>query len=272
VSDSTISVALRGTMSSGFTAHNIRLDDGTETLPSAGWTIDQSGVLHSVRRVLDLIYPEGLHGKSIVDLGCLEGGYTATFARLGMDATGIEARESNYRNCLIVKAGIPLPNLNFIRDDANNVAKYGPFDAVFACGLLYHLDAPRQFLTTAATICRRVLFLQTHVAQAGHTEAVRIHALSEVCENEGLKGRWYREHDNVTPEQLELLKWHSWGNYRSFWIQKEYLLQLLRDIGFDIILEQFDFMGDIAADMTSGIYKSHDRNLIVAIKSKDKSN
>jgi len=258
-------------MASGFTAHNVRLDDGTETFPSAGWTLDQSGVLHSVRRVLDLIYPEGLHGKSIVDLGCLEGGYTAVFARMGMEAIGIEARESNYRNCLIVKAGIPLPNLNFIRDDANNVAKYGPFDAVFACGLLYHLETPRQFLTTVATICRRVLFLQTHVAQAEHTEAVRIHALSEVCENEGLKGRWYREHDSVTPEQLDLLKWHSWGNHRSFWIQKEYLLQLLRDIGFDIILEQFDFMGGaIAAEMTSGTYKREDRNLIVAIKS-DKS-
>jgi SAM-dependent methyltransferase len=259
-------------MSTGFTAHNIRLDDGTETLPSLGWTIDQSTVLRSVRRILELIYPDGLSGRSIVDLGCLEGGYTAEFARLGMEATGIEARESNYQNCLVVKAGIPLQNLEFVRDDANNIAKYGPFDAVFACGLLYHLDSPRQFLTSAAKVCHRVLFLQTHVARAEDTDAIRIHGLSEVCENEGLRGRWYTEHGDVTPEQLDLLKWHSWANHRSFWIQKEYLLQLLRDLGFDIILEQFDFMGDIAFEMTKGNYKTDDRNLIVAIKSRDGSN
>ena len=254
----------------GFTAHNVRLDDGTETLPSAGWTIDQSSILHSVRRILELIYPEGLRHKSIVDLGCLEGGYTAAFARLGMEATGIEARESNYRNCLVVKAGVRLPNLNFIRDDANNIGEYGPFDVVFVCGLLYHLDAPRRFLASVSRVCRRALFLQTHVARAEETEAIRIHGLSEISEHEGLNGRWYREHDEVTPEQLDLLKWHSWGNSRSFWIQKEYLLQLLRDLGFDIILEQFDFMGNISQEMTAGTYKSDDRTLIVAIKSRDK--
>jgi len=258
-----------GTLHKGFTAHNVRLDDGTETFPAIGWTIDQSSVLHSVRRVLDLTYPTGLNGKSIVDLGCLEGGFTAEFARLGMEATGIEARESNYQNCLTVKAGINLPNLKFIRDDANNVARYGPFDAAFVCGLLYHLDKPREFLASLSQVCRRVLFLQTHVARAESTEAIQRHSLSDICEHEGLKGRWYPEYGDVSTEQLDLMKWRSWANPRSFWIQKEYLLQLVRDLGFDIILEQFDFLGDIAFEMTAGTYKAEDRNLIVGIRSKD---
>ena len=59
--------------------------------------------------MLRLVYPDGLHGKSIVDIGCRAGGYSTEFARLGMIATGIEVRQFNYRNCLRVKAGTDLP-------------------------------------------------------------------------------------------------------------------------------------------------------------------
>jgi 2-polyprenyl-3-methyl-5-hydroxy-6-metoxy-1,4-benzoquinol methylase len=255
----------------GFTAHNIRLDDGTETFPSAGWLISQSGFLHAARRMLQLVFPEGLRGKSIADLGCLEGGYATEFARLGMLATGIEVRESNFRNCLRVKAGVNLPNLGFIRDDVANIGKYGPFDAIFAAGVLYHLENPRRFLTDAARVCRRVMFLETHIARAEPTRSAEIHSLSDVTEHEGLRGRWYPEYDKATPEQLERMKWHSWLNNRSFWVQKEYLLQLLKDLGFDIVLEQYDCDGDIVTELTTGNRKISDRVFLVAIKSAQRS-
>jgi SAM-dependent methyltransferase len=259
-------------MTDTFTAHNIRLDDGTETFPSAGWTIDQSTVLHSVRRVLELLWPQGLQGRSIVDLGCLEGGYAVEFARLGMNATGIEVRESNYRNCLFVKSKTSLPNLNFVNDDVNNIARHGNFDVFFINGLLYHLDRPRHFLEQVANQCGRALFLQTHVASAIVTEAIHIHSLSELTENEGLPGRWYPEHSELPVDELERMKWHSWQNTRSFWPQKEYLIQLVRDIGFDIVFEQFDFMTNIAQEMTSGFYHTNDRVLLVGIKSLPRPN
>ena len=43
---------------------------------------------------------------------------------------------------------------------------------------------------------------------------------------------------------------------------------MIKDIGFDIVLEQFDWMGDIVANMTSGDYGKHDRVMLVGIKSK----
>jgi SAM-dependent methyltransferase len=188
------------TPAGSFTAHNIRLDDGTETYPAAGWLMSENGIFQAARRLLQIVYPEDLKGRSIVDIGCLEGGFTTEFARLGMAATGIEVRESNYRNCLRIKAGTNLPELRFVRDDATNIGNYGPFDAVFICGLLYHLDRPRQFLADAARICRRVLFLETHVTHADRTPSVDIYKLSEVTENEGLRGRWYPEYGDLTPE------------------------------------------------------------------------
>ncbi len=69
-------------------------------MPDIHWTIDQHPVFGATRRVLQLLYPSGLNGHSIADLGCLEGGYAIEFARLGMISTGIEVRESNIRNCL----------------------------------------------------------------------------------------------------------------------------------------------------------------------------
>ena len=249
-----------------FTAHNIRLADGSVTLPEMGWTMDQHPLVQAVARMLRAVFPDGLAGRSIVDIGCLEGGYATEFARLGMASTGIEVRESNFQNCLLVKSRTNLPQLSFIRDDANNIANHGPFDAAFVNGLLYHLDQPRRFLTDLAKVCRKVVFLQTHIALSVPTEAIALHRLSPLTENEGLKGRWYPEYDELTPEQLDQAKWASWSNNRSFWVQKEYLIDLLRQLGFGVVVEQFDWMGNVIHEMTEGSYRTQDRVLLVGIK------
>jgi SAM-dependent methyltransferase len=236
-----------------------------------GYTMGQHRVFLSARNILRLIYPEGLENKSIVDLGCLEGGYAVEFARLGMNVTGIEVRQSNYENCLYVKKHVNLPNLNFFRDDANNVAAYGKFDVFFINGLLYHLDKPRRFLEQVAGLCKKAIFLHTHVATVGESQSVQVHNLSEPSENEGLPGRWYPEHGEITLSDLEQLKWSAWSNARSFWIRKEYLVQLIKTVGFDMVFEQFDWMNDIAAWMTEGYYRTHDRIMLVGIKSEPTS-
>jgi SAM-dependent methyltransferase len=250
-----------------FTAHNVRLDDGTQTFPSIGYTMDQNPVTRCVQRLLHTLYSDGLKGKTLIDVGCLEGGFTTEFARMGMTATGVEVRESNYKNCLYVRDRVNLPNLNFIQGDAVDIAKFGQFDVFFVSGLLYHLDRPRKFLEDVARNCRKALVLWTHVTHAEDNEASQTYMLSELCESEGLVGRWYSEHGDIPQSELDQLKWASWDNKKSFWIQKEYLLQLLQCIGFDLVFEQFDCMEDIVADMTQGFYHKIDRVMLVAIKS-----
>jgi 2-polyprenyl-3-methyl-5-hydroxy-6-metoxy-1,4-benzoquinol methylase len=123
-------------MTSSFTAHNIRLDDGSLTKPEQSWLIEDVPLLKFSKQFLQTAFPEGFAGKRIVDLGCLEGGYTVGFARAGFDALGIEVRQNNFENCQRVKAGTNLPNLTFAWDDVRNLGKYGVFDAIFCCGLL----------------------------------------------------------------------------------------------------------------------------------------
>ncbi len=89
-------------------------------------------------------------------------------------------------------------------------------------------------------------------------------------ENDGLQCRWYPEYDAVTPEQVDQQKWASWYNNRSFRVQKEYLLQLLNDLGFDVVLEQFDCDNDIVSQLRTGWRRTHARALLVGVKSADK--
>jgi len=251
----------------GFTAHNIRLDDDTETYPQAGFTMGDSTILHAVRRTLELVFPEGLHGRTIMDIGCLEGGFATEFARLGLTATGLEVRDSNFANCLRVKAATNLPHLSFVQDDAMNIGNYPPVDAMFVCGLLYHLDRPRQFLEDAARVCKRVIFLETHVAPAEDGAAANtLYKLSALTEHEGLRGRWFGEYGDVTPQELDRMKWASWSNDKSFWIQKEHLLQLLKELGFGTVYEQFDCEENIVSQYGSGWRRDHARVLVVGVR------
>ncbi|GJE15208.1 class I SAM-dependent methyltransferase [Methylobacterium longum] len=247
-----------------FTAHNIRLADGTETWPEAGWLIADSPWTKAALRSLRLFYGDRLAGRTIVDLGCLEGGYTVEFARAGMRAVGVEVRRSNYENCLIVRERAGTNGLDFVNDDVWNLADHGTFEAAFCCGLLYHLDKPVEFIRLMSRHVRDVLILHTHFATDRDETMFN---LSPLTENEGLPGRWMHEHDLDDTEKLEEHKWTSWSNKRSFWLTKSALIQTLKDCDFNIIYEQYDMLGDdIRTSMESGYYHQHDRSMFVAIR------
>src|ERR1019366_732858 len=223
-------------VASSFTAHNIRLDDGSLTKPEQPWQMEDLVLLKFTKRFLRILFPEGVAGKRLVDLGCLEGGYTVELARAGFDALGIEVRQSNFDNCQRVKAATNLPNLSFACDDVHNLAKYGVFDVVFCCGLLYHLDEPHKFLDLMAQVCQRVIIIDTHVADKQPNGKFK---LSEMTENEGWAGRWFSEFDNDHARHTD--KWSAWSNRKSFWPMKRDLMQGLFQAGFTTVLESPTF-------------------------------
>jgi hypothetical protein len=248
-----------------FTAHNIRLDDGTCTKPDMGATMEAYPWFVAARRLFETVFPGDRSGIRLADLGCLEGGYAVEFARMGFEVTGIEVRPSNLAACRYVKDRVDLPNLRFIGDDAMNIASHGRFDAIFCCGLLYHLDRPKRFLETLASITERLLYIQTHFS----TERDNLRfALSPPAENEGLRGRWYTEYPNEDAfHKRDSMRWAAWNNRRSFWIRREYLLQTLQSVGFDLVLEQYDGLGpDIVGSMTEEYYHTEERGTFVGIK------
>jgi SAM-dependent methyltransferase len=272
-----------------FTSHNIRLDDGSYTKPDTGYSMDAHPWFLAAKRSLDAVFPGDKRHLRIADLGCLEGGYTVEFARLGLRALGIDVRELNIEACRYVRSKVNLPNLEFARDDVWNIAAHGTFDAVFCCGLFYHLDKPREFLNLLSRVTKRLLILQTHFSEAKDSPSfiqprrfrralakvlplrntgTTTHKLSFLSEHEGLPGRWLPEFRTKRAfRDRENRRWASWNNKQSFWIQREYLLQALRDAGFDLVLEQFDGLGpNIAFEMTEGSYRTSGRSTFIGIK------
>jgi SAM-dependent methyltransferase len=191
--------------------------------------------------------------------------------------------------CRYVKARTNLPNLEFVHDDAFNLPNYGAFDGVFCCGLLYHLDRPRQFLEMISAATTKLVILQTHFAtdildrvcplpgplrkllakmmQVLNRDKDRFQ-LSATAENERLLGRWYTEFpDDDAFGRREQNRWSSWDNRKSFWILREYLLQAILDVGFDLVMEQFDSLGpNIAESMLRGTYHTESRGTFIGIK------
>ena len=106
-----------------FIAHNIRLDDGTLTRPDVARSMEAYPWFISARRILDTVFPEDKQHLRLADLGCLEGGYAVEFARMGFQVLGIEMREANIAACNYVKSRTSLPNLEFVQDNALNIAR-----------------------------------------------------------------------------------------------------------------------------------------------------
>lgn len=248
-----------------FSAHNIRLDSGIRTLSDDHPPMETHPWFVSARRVLDTVFPGDKHRCRIADLGCLEGGFSVEFARLGFQVLGGDVREGNIAACNYVKSHVDLPELEFTRDDVWNIASHGSFDATFCCGLLYHLDRPRQFLELLARVTRRLLIVQTHFS----TEQPNAkHGLSEIAEHEDALGRWYTEFpDDAAFSKRETKVWASWDNRRSFWMKRQFLIQAIKDAGFDLVMEQYDSPGpDIEGSMSFGYYKEDERGTFIGIK------
>jgi len=276
-----------------FTAYNIRLDDGTFTKPEFTRSMVDYPWFISARGILETVFPGDKSQLRLADVGCLEGGFAVEFARMGFRVLGIEVRELNIAACNYVKSKTDLPHLEFVQDNALNIARHGVFDAVFCCGLLYHLDRPKQYLETLSAVTKKLLILQTHFSLIDPSDMkfrlpikvrkvlarlLRLREpqpvkfrLSSPSENEGLAGRWYTEFsDDESFSKRETLKWHSWDNRRSFWIQREYLLQAIRDVGFDLVMEQYDNLEpNIAECLLGGSYQAKLRGTFIGIKTRN---
>ncbi len=255
-----------------FSAHNIRLDDGTLTKPDVGHSMNTYPWFLSARRIIETVFPGNKRHLRLVDLGCLEGGYAVEFARMGFQVLGIDVREANIAACNYVKSETNLPNLEFVKDNVLNIAKYGVFDVVFCCGLLYHIDKPKLFLEKLSAVTTKLVIIQTHFStmEEKNYQNDKFH-LSQLSENEGLTGRWFTEfRTDKSFNKREASKWASWDNRQSFWIQREYLLQAILDVGYDLVMEQYDNLGpNIAESMLRGYYHIGNRGTFIGIKTQN---
>ena len=259
-----------------WTSHNIRLTDEITTMPGQEDFMKTDLRLHSVVKLLSMLYRGDFARLRIADLGCLEGGFALALAQRGASVVGVEARELNLDKCGLLKEHFDVPSLEFVRGDVKEftVERFGRFDAVLALGILYHLDEPVQWLRQLASVTKDVLVVESHYAPAdeaslaeidpnisnlGPLESVRV-------EGFGYQGRWFFEYDKDVDRESQL--WASYSNRSSFWLTRESLLLALCNAGFDLVFEQQDY----TARFYDHFYKKFMRGTFIGIKSASFSN
>jgi hypothetical protein len=87
----------------------------------------------------------GVKGKTVLELGPLEGGHTYMLERLGAKSVvAVEANARAYLKCLIVKELLGLERAQFLYGDfLEYLRQTSPkFDVCIASGVLYHMREP----------------------------------------------------------------------------------------------------------------------------------
>ena len=154
---------------------------------------------------------------TILELGSLEGGHTIALAqRDGVKAVlGLEGRAANLARARVAADLLRAEKLKFVQADLEKIplAQFGKFDAIFCCGLLYHLPEPWRLLRQFSAVSSRA-FLWTHYCLDADAD-------TSVT---GYSGRMQSE--GGLDEPLSGLSSHS------FWPTLDSLRRMLSDAGF----------------------------------------
>jgi len=186
----------------------------------------------------------GVAGKSILELGPLEGGHTYLLEKSGVAAiTAIEANTRSYLKCLVVKELLQMRKANFLCGDfVEYLRQQGKsFEVCLASGVLYHMTNPVELIALLANRCTQYIFLWTHYYDheiiAGDPNL--IHKFSDPISSEysGFSHQLYRQ------DYKTALGWSGFcgGNAPiSYWMKRDDILDCLRHFGFDDLRISFD--------------------------------
>lgn len=169
-------------------------------------------------------FPEASRGR-VLEPGSMEGAMTVELAKRAREVVGLEGRSESVGRAEFLKGIFGAKNASFYVADLeeDELSSYGEFDAVFCCGLLYHLARPRNFVQRMAAVCPN-LYLDTQYARPEW----------ELTEREGLMG-WVREEDPQNPQ--------SGLSSTAFWPTLGELYRLLEESGYESV-RALDFLPD----------------------------
>jgi hypothetical protein len=196
------------------------------------WMIDQLG---------------GVDEYSVLELGPLEAAHTWMLERAGAKVTAIEGNFGAFLRCLLVKNKFNLKSKFVLGDFSKFDSTSGQYDLVVASGVLYHMADPVSLLSSLSK-CSQNLYLWTHYFEEDLDQwspALReqINSGKWDLENVEVKKIMDTEVKIVRQNYREALSWNGFCGGKeiySYWIFKQDLLALLRQLGFKKIHINFD--------------------------------
>lgn len=149
-------------------------------------------------RIPDCIPHVGsIKGKTVLDLGPLEGGQAYVLQNMGAKSViSIEANAILYLKCLVAKEALHLDKVSFLCGDVVEYLK-GPtaqFDLCVASGILYHMQDPVELLHLLANKTNK-LIIWTHYFDAvniGRNKLPSFKGIS-IKHHDGIDYNYYRQ-------------------------------------------------------------------------------
>ncbi len=201
----------------GFFSYTINLDDTITPLRNLSLFCNRLLAITE-----DIFRDVPMNKLRILDLGSYEGVNSIPFAQRGAHVVSVEGREINFTKMKFAKEFLSLKKLEVIHADVRTVTKekYGEFDLVFACGIMYHLDAQSVFTVTKNIfeMTKTVAIIDTHIALA-------------IADSHIHNGKTYSgiPHKEFEPDASEYAKKFSLANAldnnQSFWFTKIFMAQ-----------------------------------------------
>jgi 2-polyprenyl-3-methyl-5-hydroxy-6-metoxy-1,4-benzoquinol methylase len=160
--------------------------DGVKVIPGFGSHVPSIVLENSTLCRISLLVDEvakrfDLRGKSVLELACNCGFWSAKYAGLGAThVVGVEGRERYIEQAKLYWGSnnfLPRESWEFINGNVADIGVWdglrakGPFDLVLCAGILYHVKNYEQILSWAAGVTRSVLVVDTRV-QDGTEEVI----------------------------------------------------------------------------------------------------
>ena len=185
-----------------------------------------------------------VRGKSVVELGPLEGAHSFMLEQMGATrVTAVEANSQAYLKCLITKELLRLQRVDFVLADFMEYLRQtdAVFDIAVACGVLYHMANPVELISLLGRRCRGHLLLWTHYfdgAVLGKDPAFKLRFTKETgATHEGFGHVLHRS------KYVHADKWSGFcGGSAAYanWLSREDILDCLTHFGFEGVKVRFD--------------------------------
>lgn len=173
----------------------------------------------------------GAEGKTVLELGALEGGHTKMLHEAGAELIiATEGLNDCFLRCLVVKEAFKLKRANFLFCDFNSyvedyakAAEADPvykFDFVSAAGVLYHQKDPVTLIRNLARITDTVI-VWSQVADATQPAG-------KEGEVNGYRGKW----NNYNGTRLTSASYCGGLQSEAFWLYPQEMVNCFTDAGF----------------------------------------
>ena len=176
----------------------------------------------------------GVQGKDVLELGPLEGGHTFMLEKAGAKSVlAIEANTRAFIKCLIVKELVQLQRARFLLGDFVEYlrAPDRKFDAVVACGVLYHMQHPVEVIHNLGRVADQV-YIWTHYYDEEHVRKLA-HASCFSGVNEATyQGFAHQQYVCEYRGSLDTMGFTGGAEAFAHWLTREDLLGALRHAGF----------------------------------------